>query len=302
MNGFRAHQNRVKEEARLAHFIETAKTREIEVANRQLQERNAKINRRHRLLSLLPTVDYQAKHQRLLRLRQTGTNQWIQTNPLFKSWIASPKSDCLCCYGIPGSGKSVLAASVVEHLTTLNLSRSSALCYYYCDYADALSLQPTNIIGSLIKQLLIQLPLATFDENFSESLEESTSTTLLTDSSKSISRLLTYYTSAYIVLEGLDELSLEGQTICLELIKSMLQKHELAVRFYVTSRSEERTIRSALKTFKTIELSNASIDEDIALFIEAAIDSGFLEQNPAARRPRIKQEIVRALIDGAQGM
>ncbi|KAF2117265.1 hypothetical protein BDV96DRAFT_571800 [Lophiotrema nucula] len=302
MNGFRDHQKRVREEARIAHFIESATAREVELANRQLQERNAKIGRRHRLVSLLPTVDYEAKHQRLIRLRQAGTNEWIQRHPSFTSWLTSPRSDCLCVYGIPGSGKSLLAASVSEHLMTISSSGSSAVCYYYCDYADASSLDLSHLVGSLVKQLLFQLPLAAFDEEFFKSCEETSSNAILIDRQKGLPHLLAYFQSVYVVLDGIDELPMEGQESCLELIMQILQARGSNVRVYVTSRREERLIRSALETFRTIDLIAESIGEDIALFVEAAIDSGFLQQNPVSRRPEVRQKIIEALVNGAEGM
>jgi DNA replication protein DnaC len=123
---FRSHCKRVEKQAGLAHMIESARSREIQLANRALQLRNSKLEKRHRTLAAISTVNYSAMHSKLSALRHPGTNKRIQETTQFVAWNASQTSDCLGCYGIPGSGKSVLAASVVNDLLndTANSSRN----------------------------------------------------------------------------------------------------------------------------------------------------------------------------------
>lgn len=64
----------------------------------------------------LPVVVYGDKHAYFLKLRHKGTNEWIKVLQQFTSWQSQPNSACICCYGTPGSGKSMLAASVVDYL------------------------------------------------------------------------------------------------------------------------------------------------------------------------------------------
>jgi hypothetical protein len=56
MQLFRLHTKQVEKEIRLAHRIESARSREIELANQALLIRNEKLKRRHRTIALLPAV------------------------------------------------------------------------------------------------------------------------------------------------------------------------------------------------------------------------------------------------------
>lgn len=63
---------------------------------------------RLRMLNMLSSIRYDEKHRKLQRMRQEGTGLWLFKTNTFMEWSASTKSCCLYCYGMPGSGKSVL--------------------------------------------------------------------------------------------------------------------------------------------------------------------------------------------------
>lgn len=160
MSKFRAHAKHVEKEAKVAHMIESSRIRDIQLQNQALQLQNAKSERRNSALTSLPAVNYLSKQSRLSNLKHPGTCEWLQKNPKFQSWYAQLNSDCLCCYGIPGSGKSVLAASLRDFLVHNALNDNNQLvCHYYCDYADLRSLDSTCVLASIIKQAFEHLPL-----------------------------------------------------------------------------------------------------------------------------------------------
>ena len=57
--------------------------------------------------------------------------------------------------GIPGSGKTILASSLVEE-TAQASNPSRALAYFYCDYKDVEKQKPVQVLGSLAAQLARQ--------------------------------------------------------------------------------------------------------------------------------------------------
>jgi hypothetical protein len=121
----------------------------------------------------VPAINSANIHAKLTHVRHPGTSGWLQSVSDFMSWILSPTSSCLCCFGIPGSGKSVLAVSVVESLLQSQSDTKSVTYFHYCDYSDAASLNPIQLATTLIKQLMIRLPLDPFNKTFSTRLENS---------------------------------------------------------------------------------------------------------------------------------
>ncbi|KAH6629410.1 hypothetical protein C7974DRAFT_185964 [Boeremia exigua] len=292
----------VKKEAGLAHYIEGSNSQEVERQNRALQLQHIRMRRRNLILSSLAVVDYVAKQSRFATLRHPGTCKWLQRTSAYKSWIQSTDSGCMCCYGIPGAGKSILAASLRDDLLDANTGKSDVLiCYYFCDYAEISSLDPAYILLSLIKQALEQLPWDIFEEDFEcPYVETGRKHTSLTESSKYLCQLLRRFTTTYMIIDGVDELSHENQTHMLDFL-NQLQGSAFTVKIFVTSRTEEYRIKKALQTPNIIRLSEKHVDSDIALLINDKL--GELEdQHPILLDSKLKQEVIKALVNGAKGM
>jgi hypothetical protein len=300
MIAFRQHSTRIEDEARLAHRIEATRMYEIQLANRALQVRNSKLQKRNSILSALPSVDYLGKYSKFLNRRHPGTNIWLFSTAKYMSWKAAPASDCLCCYGIPGSGKSVLASSVVEALKASKQSDSSIVCQYYCDYADVASLDPYCLMGSLLKQVLQYISLDSFTDDFLCPFQEGKALPSPDIVSEFLIQTLRGFRAVYFILDGIDEMSQENQPTVLALIETLLRQHP-NLKLFVTSRIEEYWIRKALEPYGTVRLSHACIRDDVALFVEdcltKAVGSGPIKDNE-----KLKDDVLEALLLGANGM
>ena len=67
---------------------------------------------------------------------------------MYKQWRQEQQhSSTLWCTGILGSGKTVLAANVVEDV----MSVAAATVSYFCKYDEAESLKTRTIIGSIAR-------------------------------------------------------------------------------------------------------------------------------------------------------
>jgi hypothetical protein len=105
-----------------------------------------------------------------------GTGQWLLRDVGFRQWLESPDSNLLWVNGKHGSGKSYLAAHVIDHLSrTAEIDDLCGLAYIYCspsDLSDSTSgssstrtplessaaVNLDRLIGSILRQLLHQLP------------------------------------------------------------------------------------------------------------------------------------------------
>jgi len=302
MTNFHRHTKRIKREAGLAHIIQSARSRELQLRNQALQIRNAKLERRNQALLCLPTVDHLSKHSRLSSIRHPGTCVRLQNTLQFNYWFTSANSTCLCCYGIPGSGKSVLAASLMAVLQgRLDAARKDIICYYYFDYADHRSLDTPRIVASLIKQALENSPLDHFDEMFSYLYGRSHSLPTLAESTNYLASTLQHFGSVYIVLDGIDELRADEQANAFKLIETLLQRPSIIVKVSVTSRTKGFRVKRALQRHGTLYMFQDKVDADIAKFVEEEVEMTEAP-HPLTVEPTLKFEVIQALVQGAKGM
>jgi Cdc6-like AAA superfamily ATPase len=299
---FRAHSKRVEKEAGLAHMIESARIRDVEMQNRALQLRNAKYEKRNRILASLPAIDYISKQSKLANSKHPGTCEWLRTTPELESWYAQPSSNCICCYGIPGSGKSVLAASIRDFLEdSASTSNKNLVCYHYCDYSDKPSLSMIHVIGSLIKQILEHLNLDQFGEDFKCPYRDDRDTPTHDEGSRYLQDLLDNFERTYFILDGIDELDATNQKHLLALIDLLMNRTRQMVKVFVTSRTEEFRVKESLKQYPSVHLSSKHVDDDIAMFIKDEIRQ-ISAPHPLTFDSELKDEVVQKLVKGAKGM
>lgn len=115
-------------------------------------------------------INHQSKN-RFARLPSTA--EWIFEDDNFKKWEGGVTVPLLWIRGGPGSGKSVLAASVIDRLETRTktppMSQRFAVAYFYCRY-DMNDPKPVHaLVRTLMVQLAHQIP--AFAKTLTEHLE-----------------------------------------------------------------------------------------------------------------------------------
>lgn len=128
-----------------------------DIRNRMIASSMTESRRKvHRLFTQV--ADPQRYLSAALRVRQMGTGLWICENEQFQSWLSSNDSMRLFLTGIPGAGKTVLTATIVEEVTkrVSQGQKGAAVAYYFCDYKDPASQDPRGILASLAGQLAAQ--------------------------------------------------------------------------------------------------------------------------------------------------
>ncbi|KUJ22968.1 ankyrin [Mollisia scopiformis] len=100
-----------------------------------------------------------AEYKSSLPARVEGTCQWILSNYKNLDWNMQDKTCLLWIIGYPGSGKTILSAYLLECLGSGDHSpnsRSTTLCYFFCDEKIETQRDGRAIIRSLIHQLLMR--------------------------------------------------------------------------------------------------------------------------------------------------
>jgi Cdc6-like AAA superfamily ATPase len=270
---------------------------------RELQKQESIEKQRRKLLGLLSQLDYKGHHRRLQKLRHQGTGSWLSEVPSLRSWLQSLNSGCFCCYGIPGSGKTILASSIVDSMSPFFTEIDSAICYYYCDYATTSSLDVCTILGTIIRQLLerIQIPTeiaAEIDHYF----EEGATKPLPEDLLNLLAKALRPFRRVMVVLDGLDELTHSDQKVVIDIVHRLAKPSDTITKIMVFSRREERLIRPALNLYESIDISVSLVRSDLARFIMDSVNLKLDSCELSIQDPDLKQIIVDTLLEGAEDM
>ena len=257
---------------------------------------------RQEILNSFSQVDPRVFYETNIRLRHLGTCTWFIEGDEFKAWATESNSG-LWIYGIPGAGKSILAASVIEYAIVgcaMETSENAAV-YFFCDYKTPETQVPANVIASLVRQLAQQEE-ACFDvvekyyrKRTSRGSQWSLPTSeVLADLFVEMSYC---FSNCMVIVDGIDECG-KDQAEVVELLSGLRERSD-TIKMIVLSRNE-REIGDYMSNFENVSIAAAS--SDIRLYVAAEIERRINAKKLRLRNSALKEEIMDKLIDGAQGM
>ncbi|RAH67963.1 Pfs, NACHT and ankyrin domain protein, partial [Aspergillus aculeatinus CBS 121060] len=236
-----------------------------------------------------------------LKCRQQGTCSWLLQSKRYREW-RSGKRQHLWLHGIPGCGKTVLSAAIVDDLMQ-QLQPPDVVLFFYFDFKEIEKQSPNKMVRSLVAQLYSSCvdsraeleKLFLFCEKGDRQPTETALLSTFLEMSKHAGRL-------QIVLDALDECSMRGDLLMwLETLS--LSDHE-GLHLLATSRKEEE-IESGLghwlECTSIILIQSHSINQDIRTYLHETLqsDRGFDRWH---RRPEVLNEIEAELMLKADGM
>lgn len=111
--------------------------------------------RDHYVLDWLTLTDYGPQTSAFLSGRTPGTGQWLLDIKEYQTWSQTAK-ETLFCPGMPGAGKTILAATVIDDLTRRFQNDGDAdvgIAYIYCNFMRQSEQTVDRLLASLLKQL-----------------------------------------------------------------------------------------------------------------------------------------------------
>jgi Cdc6-like AAA superfamily ATPase len=97
-----------------------------------------------------------AKHDDILSKVQPGTSDSFFSNENFQSWLQG-RTRNLLCLGPPGTGKTFIAAQVIDYLAKDDGLKKYPLFYFFADLRIEQRHQtPESVLAVLLKQLILQ--------------------------------------------------------------------------------------------------------------------------------------------------
>ncbi|KUJ21501.1 uncharacterized protein LY89DRAFT_610110, partial [Mollisia scopiformis] len=264
-------QDLILQSANVAHFQESQDARILFTKQMEVLLEAERNQRKKAVIDWLSSDSSSTtQHQELGQIRNMlpQTTRWIFSQPQMLSWLKrteyTPCTFWLC--GIPGAGKTVIFSSVVDEIGA-TLPNAQAV-YFYCKNKDPLRSHFTDIIKSLISQIL-QLNPNCLDFIYESML--SYSERRATDASKLLQileQILSSHDSLYIGIDGLDECSEQERKLLSNLITAVSRANDAQgnVQLIVTSRQEkdlERSLKSAVK----FNIREKNLESDITAYI-----------------------------------
>lgn len=246
---------------------------------------------------LSPLQSLEGKLDTAIQKRDSNTVKWFFVHKSYTDWTRREGS-LLWLHGIPGSGKTILASTIIQKLQ--GLSGNARLAYFFCDFSDPSSKDPAVLMRTLTHQLVRRMSDQECTETFTEAFIR------IRDGLPPPSHIHALHETllvkaigtqqVVIVIDALDECdSREGLLpILCELAKNP------TLHLCVTSRYD-RDIATAFTKFSTISLHDVTslMGEDFRRYVSKAMRT---RSNISKFPQELRSRGIEKLINEADGM
>ncbi|MCJ1284327.1 hypothetical protein MMC26_003658 [Xylographa opegraphella] len=299
----------------LSNFTSRAQ-KELENA-REWQRRRDRVllrEKRMRLLDSLSTYEHQKNFYQARKKRYVNTAMWLFSTTEFTKWKDDGKPSVFFLTGKIGSGKTVLTlvlvlfseSAVIEYLYRERKRTDELTAFVLSRYDDSVSLSAISVLRSIIRQCLEPDDITgEIERQLSElktygKVMETTKTLLQYCTSK--------FATLYIVIDSLDEFENEERHTLLRVLSSVISRPDSSVKLFLVGRS---SMLAAVRNWfprsheKSTDCGEVGVDiktytrENIALRQEEEVP---IHERLMLTDPAMAQEIIKALINGANGM
>jgi hypothetical protein len=252
------------------------------------------------LLNWLSEFPYEERHEERYSKKHPGTGDWLLQHDKFQDWIKSTGSAVLWCHGGPGTGKSFLAANVLEHITSQKaLDEEIGIAFVYYDHQAAAQQGRNHVVRAMLKQLCRTLKLSP------EHLLEAKRKALPVGSIEDLKAVVGAYRELFVVVDALDECKEFNRPEIISVFRELLQSLPL-VKVFVTSRPEPDIIRFMEDAgTPTLKVGASLMRPDIEKFVKEEVHDLRHGRNGVQiyiKSDDLVEEVVRALTEKANGM
>ncbi|KAL9085606.1 MAG: hypothetical protein Q9165_007506 [Trypethelium subeluteriae] len=219
------------------------------------------------LLQWLSPTDFPAQQQDIISRRQDGTAQWFLDSAEFTSWMDG-SSKTLFCPGIPGAGKTMMAAVAIDHVSRTMSPDDAGLAYIFCSYKAQFEQSTRNLFAALVKQLAQPRPdLIGPVEDMQKKCRRGGKTSY-DEIYKALQNICSAHRIVYLIVDALDEYNDKDGTRS-ELINKLLQ---LQASTHVQVLFTSRDLPVITEKFKTsLVLEVRASEEDVRRFVKGRL-------------------------------
>lgn len=249
------------------------------------------------ILNWLADSDYSSQHNDYLSRRQPGTGQWLLESQEYQEWLSTDGQN-LFCPGIPGAGKTILTAIVIENLhNQFSSDPTVGIAYNYYNFKRQGQQTADKLLASLLRQLCasqssLPEPLKSLYIKHEEkgkhtrpSFEEIASTLQI---------VTQMFSRVFIIIDALDECQNQERSSCFTKFFGIQAKAN--VNLFATSRPLS-DIKNMFQGCPLVDV--VASRDDISKYIE-----GHMPKLPRFARdnPDLREQIKRDITSMGQGM
>ncbi|OAG03138.1 uncharacterized protein CC84DRAFT_960161 [Paraphaeosphaeria sporulosa] len=269
-----------------------------------------------RILNWLAPPQFAQVLENSLEQREEGTSEWIFESQVYKYWAKS-KLDIqgdvkwrrmppwvLWVHGNPGSGKTILAASVVEEVSESIVSelQNHQTCYFFFKHDDRNNSTLDAAYRSILAQILHRSRNA--DNILDIFVFARVSMSMLSGqqiaTSKELYELIRLLASDIgnltLVLDGIDE-AVQPEMMCPHLKELVTAS---PIKLIMFSRPNINSLHKLVDQTNRIAVNREAMSPDIRMFLEHQLQD-FVENEQLPDSANI-EELAEALLHGADGM
>ena len=234
------------------------------------------------------------------KLRHPNTGLWFTEGQDFGRWMEDNNTR-LWLYGIPGAGKSVLAAPIIDE-TLRKRTPHNAVAFFFCDFRAPATQEPSKLFGCLIQQLARQ------DEGTYAKVEKfykvkgspqgRANEYDAAELCHLISEIATDFDCTIVVVDGIDECGKNAAEL-VELLVSTGNNEESNIKTLLLSRNEP-DICEKLEGYPSISI--AANSSDLRLYVDAELEHRIRKRQLHIKSPTLKEHIRDRLVQGADDM
>jgi Cdc6-like AAA superfamily ATPase len=249
------------------------------------------------IVEWLTPVDYTAQQMDFIGRRQEGTGQWLLDSSETQQWLSGRKQT-LFCPGIPGAGKTMSTAIIVDYLEKkFENDPKVGIAYLYCNFRRQQEQRPSDLLTSLLKQLTQrQIPLPEAVKYLYERHKFKGTRPSLDEIVRVLYSTVTSYSRLFILIDALDECQVSDGSQGKLLTEIFNLQAKAGVNLFTTS----RFIPEILSEFKgkSIKLEIRASNGDVERYLDGHMSMlpSCVLRNPGLQG-KIKTEIIKA-VDG----
>lgn len=244
--------------------------------------------RKAEVMNQICTKDYLQQHGDAIKKHHLGTGDWFLVDPIYQNWIKSSRGT-LVCPGVPGAGKTVMAALVIEQQLRAATSVQRPVVFIYYDYKSGDQQNLRHTLETALRQVVDFLP------SIPESVDRLYAHTPSTEEIRStLHELLTRCNGLTIVMDALDECHDLNRADILSWIANL--QISVAVRYLATTR--DFYISSAHPVFQAQPLLEVRASKhDLELYTWSRSKTLRVKDQPG-----FVEDIVNGVVAAAEGM
>jgi Cdc6-like AAA superfamily ATPase len=246
--------------------------------------------KRQAILDWLTPVDYSPQQHDLIRRQQEGTGQWFLRSPEFQTWLENNERS-LFCPGIPGAGKTIIAAIVIDHLLAKSQHEPhTGIAYIYCNFQRQDEQTVEKLLANLLKQLAQrQSSLPKTVQDLYEKYEKSGTLPSLHQITAALHSTAAAFEKVFFIIDALDECQSLAQTKLLDTLFDL--QTEARANILATSRIND-DIKRRFDGCATVEISAAN--EDVLAYLNGQLSLRRLDFIDEDIQEKIRDSVPKA--------